>query len=179
MTQALTQSLSPPDPQQRPTEAVFRALVRTCGLMRHTMHPFFARFGISGSQWGVLLVLHRAEAEGSQALRLTDISDRLLIRPPSVTGVVERLTRMGLVGRAASAADQRAKPVALTAAGHELVQRVVDNHGEYVKTILGALSPQEQQQLLALLDRLGVHLEALSASQDPAPAATEPAPTSK
>src|SRR5437588_12552015 len=81
------------------TEQTCRALLRTLGLLKRVMEPYFARFGISGSQWAVLRTLLRAEAEGRKQLRLTDLGNRLLIRPPSVTGVVDRLQRMGLVAR--------------------------------------------------------------------------------
>ena len=63
------------------------------------MQPYFARFGISGAQWGVLRQLHLAEQEGLAGLRQTDLSERLLVRPPSVTGVVDRLERVGYVQR--------------------------------------------------------------------------------
>src|SRR5690242_17939380 len=76
------------------TERAFRDLVRTIGLLERVMQPQFARFGISGSQWAALRALHRAEQEGHEGLRITDLSDRLLIRPPSVTGVIDRLERI-------------------------------------------------------------------------------------
>ena len=68
------------------TEEAFRALVRTYGLMRRVMEPFFVQYGISGSQWGILRALHRAAGEGKVSLRATDLGNRLLIRPPSVSG---------------------------------------------------------------------------------------------
>src|SRR5437588_8101078 len=116
------QTLTPPEDA---TEEAFRGLIRSIGLIERAMQPYFARFGISGSQWGVLRTLHRAAASGQPALRLTDLSDRLLIRPPSVTGVVDRLERMGLVQRDASPTDLRAKQVSLTERGRNLVHRVL------------------------------------------------------
>src|SRR5918911_5429156 len=98
----------------RPAERAFRELIRVFGLLERVMQPYFARFGISGSQWGVLRNLHRAEQEGLAGLRLTDLSERLLIRPPSVTGVVDRLEAGRLVVRVAEPSDLRAKRVALT-----------------------------------------------------------------
>src|SRR5437868_3671173 len=80
-------------------ETAVRALVRTFGLLERVQQPYFARFGISGSQWGVLRALHRAQKENLSSLRLTDLSERLLVRPPSVTGVIDRLQRAGLVVR--------------------------------------------------------------------------------
>src|SRR3954467_3165698 len=116
-------------PSPSPTsEQTFRSLLRTLGLLRRVMEPYFARFGLSGAQWAVLRTLTRASDGGLPQLRLTDLGDRLLIRPPSVTGVVDRLQRMGLVARVASSTDQRAKHVTLTPAGRRLVRRVLQNH---------------------------------------------------
>src|SRR5215471_16279693 len=96
------------------TDNPLREFIRVEGLLERVMQSYFARFGISGSQWGLLRTLHRAEQEEQAGLRLTDLSDRLLIRPPSVTGAVDRLERAGLVVRGNSMADHRAKQVALT-----------------------------------------------------------------
>src|SRR4051794_4985740 len=112
----------------RPAESAFRELIRVFGLLERVMQPYFARFGISGSQWGVLRTLHRVEQEGVAGLRLTDLSDRLLLRPPSVTGVIDRLERAGLVARDGSPTDLRAKQVALTDQGRQLVERVLAVH---------------------------------------------------
>jgi DNA-binding MarR family transcriptional regulator len=125
------------------------------------MHSHFARFGISGAQWGVLRTLHRAEQEGTDGLRLTDLSDRLLIRPPSVTGAVDRLERAGLVVRGGSPTDLRAKQVALTPKGQALVERVLLAHEKQIDRVLGGLSPDEQAEFHRLLSRLGHHLECL------------------
>ncbi len=147
----------------RPAEGAFRELLRVLGLLERVMQPYFAQFGISGSQWGVLRNLHRAEQEGLPGLRLTDLSDRLLIRPPSVTGVVDRLERAGLVVRDGSPFDMRAKQVALTAKGRELVERILAVHGQQIEAILGVLKPSEQTELHRLLTRLEQHLEGVLA----------------
>ena len=142
-------------------DAVFRAFLRASGLVRRVMEPFFAQFGISGAQWGVLRALGRAQDEGELGLRLTDIGDRLLIRPPSVTGVIDRLERLGLVERTSSSQDMRAKFVTFTPAGRQLFGRVKKDRQAKVDAILGGLSPKEQTELGALLRRLGAHLELL------------------
>jgi DNA-binding MarR family transcriptional regulator len=147
----------------RPTEGTFRELLRVLGLLERVMHTYFAQFGISGSQWGVLRNLHQAEQDGLPGLRLTDLSDRLLIRPPSVTGVVDRLERGGLVVRDGSPFDMRAKQVALTAKGRELVERILAVHGRQIDTVLEVLSAAEQTELHRLLSLLEHHLESVLA----------------
>ena len=148
----------------RPAELAFRALLRASGLVARIMHPYFARFGISGSQWGVLRTLYRAESEGSPRLRLTDLSDRLLVRPPSITGVIDRLERLGYVVRTNSAVDLRSKEVRLTDPGRELVARILTGHRTQIAAVMDGLIEDEQLQLRSLLDRLGCHLEGMLAS---------------
>jgi len=138
-----------------------RALIRAFGLLQSVMNPYFARFGISGSQWAVLRVLQRAEDHAMPSLRLTDLSSRLLVRPPSVTGVVDRMERMGLVARVACTADLRAKQVSLTDNGRQLVQRVLCDHDKQVEKVLGGLKPGEQIELRRLLGRFNTHLQGL------------------
>jgi DNA-binding MarR family transcriptional regulator len=147
----------------RPAEGTFRELLRVLGLLERVMQRYFAQFGISGSQWGVLRNLYREEQQGFPGLRLTDLSERLLIRPPSVTGVVDRLQRAGLVVRDESPLDMRAKQVALTAKGRELVKRVLAVHGRQIEKVLGVLNPSEQTELHRLLSRLEQHLEGVLA----------------
>jgi DNA-binding MarR family transcriptional regulator len=145
------------------TEMALREFVRVVGLLERVMQPYFARFGISGSQWGLLRALHRASLEGEAALRLTDLGDRLLIRGPSVSGAVDRLERAGLVVRDNSATDHRTKHVALTPSGRQLIEKILAVHGKQVATVLGGLSASEQNQFYSLLRRFGVHLEGLLA----------------
>ncbi len=150
-------------PRLRPAEGAFRQMLRTSGLLERVMQPYFARFGVSGAQWGVLRNLHRAEVEGQPALRLTDLSERLLIRPPSVTSVVDRLERAGLVTRGDSTSDLRAKQLALTVRGRQLVERVLAVHDSKIDEVMDGLTATEQVKLQKLLRRVEKHLDGLLA----------------
>jgi len=152
------------DRQDRP-EKLFRALLRTFGLTKRVMEPFFASYGISASQWAILRTLHRAKEEGIADLRLTDISGRLLLRPPSITRVVDGLEQMGLVADHQSLKDSRAKQVSLTTAGNELVERILEKHREKIHSILSVLGNSEQDELISMLDRIGLQLEKMEKSK--------------
>ncbi len=145
--------------EEKPAEVGFRALIRVSGLLDRVMQPYFGRFGISRSQWGVLRVLQRVEGVGSPGLRLMDLGERLLVRPPSVTGLVDRMERLGYVVRNSYADDLRGREVRLTAAGRDLIARVLGNHAVQIATVMGGLDKQEQKQLIPLLERLSSHLE--------------------
>ncbi|HEX4591915.1 MAG TPA: MarR family transcriptional regulator [Gemmataceae bacterium] len=150
-----------PSPRPRPSESAFRQLIRTIGLLERAMQPCFARFGITGSQWGVLRNLYRAEVEGQPSLRLTDLSERLLVRPPSVTGVVDRLERARLVARVDLPSDLRVKQIRLTPRGRQLVERMLEDHGAHVETVMEVLTAAEQSNLQGMLRRLEKHLDGL------------------
>ena len=130
---------------------------------REGKYNHFAQFGISASQWGVLITLHRCgSGQPESDLRLTDLGDRLIVRPASVTGVVDRLQRMGLVERSASPVDHRAKNVTLTVSGRQLVARVLEHHPAQMHRVMDGLSDPEQADLQRLLDKLVSHLEPMS-----------------
>ncbi|MBI3412217.1 MAG: MarR family transcriptional regulator [Planctomycetes bacterium] len=142
-----------------PADNPLRELIRAFGLLERIMQPYFARFGISGSQWGILRNLHRAEEEGLRGLRLTELSQRLLIRPPSVTGLVDRMVRSGLVARDGSTADLRVKEVQLTRMGRKLVERILEGHQDQVNILLAGLGDDDQKDLMRLLSKWRDHLE--------------------
>jgi DNA-binding MarR family transcriptional regulator len=157
----------PPTHQAQPRlDGTIRSVVRTFGLLRRVMDPYFAQFGISTSQWGVLRAIHRAESEGHAVLRLTDLGERLLVRPPSVTGVVDRLSRMGLLARSKSTEDHRVKEVRLTPAGRERIERVLEHLPAQHELVLGELNGDERQQLQRLLGVLAQRLQSLASQSE-------------
>jgi len=151
-------------------ETAFKEFLSVFGLMERIMQAHFARFGISGSQWGVLRVLDRARKAGQPGLRITDLSDQLLIRPPSVTGAIDRLERAGLVERHSTPLDQRVKQVSLTSQGCELVDRALGAHQKQISAVLGGLNSREQAEFGRLLAQLGHHLVGLLAGGNAADA---------
>src|SRR5262245_40568953 len=149
-------------------ELALREIVRSFGMLERVLHPYFARFGISGAQWGVLRNLHRAEEEGVRELRLTDLAGRLLVRPPSVTGIIDRLERAGLVARGEVRSDLRSKRVSLTGAGRNVVKQVLRGHANRIDALMAGLTAEEQDELRRLLGKLTDHLERLLESGAPA-----------
>ena len=146
---------------ENPGRDAFRSLLRVSGLLDTVMQTYFGRFGISRSQWAVLRNLHRAEGEGLAGLRPVDLGNRLLVRPPSVTGLLDRLERLGYVRRSEHAEDLRGKKVRLTASGRQIVERILPGHPAQIASVMQGLAAEEQRQLHKLLERLGTHLESL------------------
>jgi DNA-binding MarR family transcriptional regulator len=142
-----------------PKENGYLALLRVTGLLDRVMQPYFARFGISRSQWACLRILHCSELDGMPGLRPVNLGRRLLVRPPSITGLIGRMRRLGYVTSSFSTHDGRGKLVCLTSRGRELVERVLAGHAERIAVVMSGLDADGQRQLNMLLHRLAAHLE--------------------
>jgi DNA-binding MarR family transcriptional regulator len=151
---------------EKTAEEGFRALIRVSGLLDRVMQPYFGRYGISRSQWGVLRVLQRAEKDGSTGIRLGDLGERLFVRPPSVSGLVDRMERLGYVVRSASTEDLRSTEIRLTREGRDLIDRILLNHAAQIETVMHGLNTQQQQRLIPLLEQLIFHLEDMLKKKD-------------
>ena len=140
----------------------FHSLLRTSGRLRQVMEPHFLKLRHGCFQWGILRVLQRAEAAGERGLRLTDLGQRLLIQPPSVTVVVDRLEHRGLLERQQSRTDQRSRVVALTPAGRKLLATVLKVHTKKVNSLFAEHDPDEVKVLAGLLQKLENRLRVLA-----------------
>lgn len=136
-------------------------LMQAFALLQRVMAPYFAKFGISASQWSVLRTLGRYEKQSERGLRLVDLSERLGVRPPSITAAVDRLVKLGLVARVAATDDHRSKRVQLTDSGRMLVARVQREYPCQLSALMAGLRVEKQVQLRALLTATASHLESL------------------
>jgi DNA-binding MarR family transcriptional regulator len=107
---------------------------------------------LSLTQLRVLAILR------DRRLRMTALADYLGLEKSTMSGLVERAERRGLLERAPSPADGRAVEVFLSPAGAELAQR---GHARIIRSLspmTGQLAPAEQRRLQTLLERLlGTH----------------------
>jgi DNA-binding MarR family transcriptional regulator len=83
----------------------------------------------------------------------------LLVTAGNVTGIVGRLSRIGLVERQPVPGDRRAARIRLTARGRQVMQRALPRHGKDVGALLSALPARDLVQLRGVLGRLNQSLE--------------------
>jgi DNA-binding MarR family transcriptional regulator len=80
--------------------------------------------------------------------------ERLSVEPPTVTGILQRLEREGLLSREPDSDNRRVQRVFLTEAGRLLEDPVRDVWREVEEEFLRDLSRAERDQLLGLLSKL-------------------------
>jgi DNA-binding MarR family transcriptional regulator len=89
----------------------------------------------------------------------TGLVDSLMVSTSAMTNRIDRLVAAGYLQRRPDPRDRRAVQIRLTPAGRQLVDRVLVEHLDNERAIVEALTPAEQEQLAALLRRLGAALQ--------------------
>jgi len=119
------------------------------------LHP-----DLTGPQIHVIASLAVAGAP----LPMTELAHRICASAPTMTGIVDRLERQGLVLRVRHDDDRRVVHIALTEAGVAAFQTLADDAHEKITNLLSCLSAAEQATFVSLVGRI---VDALA--QQPAP----------
>jgi homoprotocatechuate degradation regulator HpaR len=117
-------------------------------VMAHT-RPGLREHKLSDQQWRVLRVL--AEHGVVETGR---VAREAYILGPSLTGVLTRMERDGLIRRARDAVDQRCTVVELTAKGQSAVDKLSHTIEAHYRFMENALGKHRLAQLYGLLDDL-------------------------
>lgn len=89
--------------------------------------------GLTAQNYQALLAL-RACPQGSR-LTINDLAQELMIRHNSAVGLVDRLTKQGLVAREPSPEDGRKVYLRLTAKGDRILEKLAEVHREELQRI--------------------------------------------
>lgn len=119
-------------------------------VMQHT-RPSLREHGLSDQQWRVLRVLgeHAGDPAGVETGR---VAREALLLGPSLTGVLTRMERDGLIARQRCPQDARRTVVRATPVGLALVAQLsqtIESHYQWMESQLGK---ERLAQLYALLD---------------------------
>lgn len=105
--------------------------------------------GLSAGQELLLMLLWESEPRTQ-----SELTRHFAVEPPTTAKMLARLERAGLVTRERLAADRRNTLVSLTETGRALESSVRAVWRELEARTVQALTPQEQDQLSALLGRV-------------------------
>lgn len=119
-------------------------------LMQHR-RPALRAHGLSDQQWRVLRVLREHVEDG---LETGQLAERAYILGPSLTGMLARMERDGLVTRQRSAEDARRSLVWATDEGLTVADGLSNSIESQYEDLAAHLGPARLTQLYALLDEL-------------------------
>jgi len=113
---------------------------------QHAIERYSARhvraLGLTPAQFDVVAILGSRDDT-----TLRELSELTLITKGTLTGVVDRLERRGIVRRRADPADGRRTFVELTPSGRRLFARVFPEHLAYVRRAFARLAPSRLERM--------------------------------
>lgn len=133
-------------------ESLFRAQVAV--MRRLQSGPAFRNLAVN--EYDVLFTLSRCP---SGWLRLNELNDNVLLSQSSLSRLVDRLEKRGLVERMAAPDDGRGVLLKLTEEGAALQKEIGREHVRDIAGLVGpALTAAEQRELLRLTEKLRASL---------------------
>jgi DNA-binding MarR family transcriptional regulator len=128
------------------------SIMRVQQLLLGDFDATVGRHGLTFARYEALVLLAFSRAG---RLPMSKIGQRLMVHPTSVTNIVHRLVDQGLVERVPNPADGRGMLATITPRGREVMD-VATRDLVAAGFSLGSLTPDEHQQLFALLRKVRV-----------------------
>jgi DNA-binding MarR family transcriptional regulator len=113
-----------------------------------------AKFATTLPRFDLMAQLERAR----QGLRMSELSQRMMVTGGNVTGITDGLEKEGLVIREVDAHDRRVFRVRLTAEGQRQFRRMAAEHEQWVIGLFDGMSMRHKEQLAELLGDLKHHI---------------------
>ena len=119
--------------------------------IRHNIFDILEQdYQLSEGKLRVMIILHQ-QREGMPP---SVLAKRVGVTKATISLMLRRMQRDGIVRIAPSEEDKRTKIVSLTLQGNEFMQEVLPDHYRRISRLMGKLSPAEQNELIALLQKL-------------------------
>ncbi len=107
-------------------------------------------FDITLPRFDVMAALERSGA----GLRMSELSQELMVSNGNVTGIVDRLVNDGLVERVAIEGDRRSTQVRLTTAGQNLFATLATSHEARVNELFVDVDYDDAAAIIGRLERV-------------------------
>lgn len=152
--------VAPLSPDTKPeVDAIVETIIYLYTESRRLTKGMAAQFGLTGPQLTVIKLL-----EELGDLSLSSLSERIRAQNSTVTGIIDRMEREGLVKRERSTTDRRVVYIRLSEKGAKLAKEIQVEPLEIFRSALTGLPQEDLGSLLRILTKLQknvlVHVEA-------------------
>lgn len=127
----------------------FLVLMQTSKTIHEKIKDEIAKNKLGITEFSVLEVLYQ---KGKQTIQ--QIGTSILISSGSMTYVIDKLERRGLLSRTACPDDRRAIHVILTENGNKLMEEMMPKYHELVNNMFASLNSDEQATMINLLRKV-------------------------
>jgi DNA-binding MarR family transcriptional regulator len=140
--------LYPPEDKSE-VDAIVETIIYLYTESRRLTKGMASSFGLTGPQLTILKLL-----ETFPDLSLSTLSERIRAQNSTVTGIVDRMEREGLVRRERSKADRRVVHLRLSDKGSRLAREIQVEPMEIFRQALLSMAPVDLRELLRILTKL-------------------------
>ena len=145
----LQRELKKKRPFDVPEQEAILNVMRTGDQLQNRFGRLFRQFGLTASQYNVLRIL-RGEGEPLPCL---EVADRMIQVVPAITGLVDRLEKLGMVRRRRCEEDRRVVFLELTDKAARLLAEMDEPVLNLHKQLFGHMTKQELHELSRLLEK--------------------------
>ncbi len=155
---------APIAPDTKPeVDAIVETIIYLYTESRRLTKGMASQFGLTGPQLTVIKLL-----ESLGDLSLSSLSERIRAQNSTVTGIIDRMEREGLVRRERSTADRRVVFIRLSEKGARLARGIEVEPMEIFRSALVSLSQADLRDLLRILTKLQKRVRARVAPKEAA-----------
>ncbi len=136
---------------------LFIVLSRAHKALSEQTNQFFQESGVNPTEFAVLELLYH---KGSQPLQ--KIGGKILLASGSITYVIDKLEKREFIKRVNCPSDRRITYAEITDKGKEFMAEVFPAHEQKIHELTSALTPDEKDQAIELMKKLGLSIKDLS-----------------
>jgi DNA-binding MarR family transcriptional regulator len=141
---------TPPDLEPRSEiDSIVETIIYLYTESRRLTKGLASQFGLTGPQLTVVKLL-----ETFENLSLSSLSERIRAQNSTVTGIIDRMEREGLVRRDRSTTDRRVVHISLSEKGQKLAKQIQVEPMEIFRGALQSLSHADLRDLLRIMNKL-------------------------
>ena len=126
-----------------------RELVRAYQAFANYSAEHTRKLGLTPSQFDVIATLGNTDG-----MNMTDLAEKTLVTKGTLTGIIDRLEKKGIVARLVPPENRRSFTIVLTSEGEKAFNTVFPAHIAYLKERFDRLSPQELEKTRRALETL-------------------------
>lgn len=136
---------------------LFVVLSRAAKVLHEQANTFFQENGLNPTEFAVLELLYH---KGNQPLQ--KIGNKILLASGSITYVIDKLEKRGLIRRVSCPTDRRVTFAEISEDGKELMDKLFPEHEQNLQNLMDVLSSEEKKQASEILKKLGLSIKDLS-----------------
>ncbi|MDE4086222.1 MarR family transcriptional regulator [Planococcus maritimus] len=136
---------------------LFIVLSRAHKAISEQTNQFFQENGVNPTEFAVLELLYH---KGRQPLQ--KIGGKILLASGSITYVIDKLEKRGFITRVNCPTDRRITYAEITEEGEAFMADIFPAHEQKIHELTAALSPDEKEQAIELMKKIGLSIKDLS-----------------